>query len=157
MMVDSLLQSGLAWFLLGAVLLIIELTMPGILAIFFAAGAWITAILLWTGMIGGTSVPIAVFLVVSVVSLIFLRKRLAAVVGRSIGSDQDSERALDDVIGKSAMVVESVDTSAHTGQVEFRGTNWSATAGERIEAGSVVEIVARHNLTLKVRPLGGSK
>jgi inner membrane protein len=151
----DLLQSGLAWFLLGAALLILELSTPGFLAIFFAAGAWITAILIWLHIISGSSMPIVVFLLVSVVSLSFLRRRLAAVVGRRMGTAQNTERALDDIIGKSAKVTEAIDASAQTGQVDFRGTTWTAVADQRIEAGTVVEIVDRNNLALQVKPLGG--
>ncbi len=149
--IESWLQSGLAWFLFGAVLLVIELASPGVLAIFFAAGAWVTAILLWTGIIHGTALPIAVFIVVSVLSLLFLRKRLAPVIGGATASGGDSERALDEFIGKSARVVETIDAAQHTGLVDYHGSNWIARADARIEAGAVVEIVRRENLTLTVR------
>ncbi|OGF97853.1 MAG: hypothetical protein A2Z06_04050 [Candidatus Glassbacteria bacterium RBG_16_58_8] len=152
---SSWLGSGLAWFILGAVLLIIELATSGFLALFFAIGAWITAILLWIGLIGGNWLTLAVFLVSSVTALFLLRRRLRAVVGGSMGLDTDTEAKLDEFAGKIATVVESINAARNTGKVEFRGTQWLARADRTIERGSTVRIVARDNLTLTVKSIEG--
>ena len=150
---SNFLESGLFWFILGVVLLLIELATPGFLAIFFAAGAWITAILLWIGVLSGSWLPLAVFLVISVSSLLLLRSRLQPIMRKKLGSDSDTELALDEFTGKTAMVVEPIETLKNTGKVEFKGTVWDARAASRIETGTAVTIVSRDNLILTVQPI----
>ena len=150
---SSLFGSGLAWFILGVVLLVIELIASGFLAVFFALGAWITAILLWIGVIDGNWLALAIFLITSVLSLFLLRRRLRAVIGGRMGQDKDTEAGLDDFAGKIATVVEEIDPAHNTGKVEFRGTHWSARAKVPVRSGATVRIITRDNLTLNVAPI----
>ncbi|MFZ5432309.1 MAG: NfeD family protein [Calditrichota bacterium] len=149
----SLLSSGLAWFILGVILLVVELAAPGILAIFFTAGAWTTAILLWIGIIKGTTWPLVIFLVVSLASLLLLRRRVKAVVKTKLDTEADTDEMLDDFIGKTAPVVEAINGREQTGKVEIRGARWEAKAAQPIPAGTTVIIQDRDNLTLVVKPL----
>jgi inner membrane protein len=150
---SKITESGLAWFILGVVLLLIELSAPGFLAIFFAAGAWITAILLWLGIVHGAWVPLAVFLVTSVMSLVLLRRRLKAVVGSRVRADANTDVVLDEFVGKVCMVVEPIDPQRHSGKVEFRGTTWNARSDQSIVSGVPVKIVSRDNLILIVKQI----
>ena len=57
--------SVLIWFLLGMVLLIAELAMPGIVLLFFGIGAWVTALLLWLGVIDSLAAKALALLLVA--------------------------------------------------------------------------------------------
>ena len=149
---SKITESGLAWFILGVILLLIELSAPGILAIFFAAGAWITAIVLWIGLIHGSWGPLAIFLVTSLLFLILLRRRLQAVVRGKVGTSSNTDAILEDFEGKAATVVEPIDPLHQTGKVEFRGTLWAAKSETPVPAGTLVEILSRDNLILNVKP-----
>lgn len=139
------------WFILGVVLLVVEATTTGVLAVFFALGAWVTAILMWLGIIEATWIQLAVFLVVSLLSLLMLRRRLKTwMTGLRHPAGEDA--ALDDFAGNLATVTEPIDPGKNSGKVEFRGTQWPARADSTIAAGKVVTIVARDNLTLSVQP-----
>ena len=144
---------ALIWFLGGVVFLLIELVAPGVLFIFFAIGAWVAAILLWVGIISKTSISLAVFIIVSVASLLLLRRRLKRVFHGVMDSTQDPEAELDEFAGKVATVIETIDKSRNTGKIEIRGAQWVARSDARIEVGATVEIVSRDNITLQVKPL----
>lgn len=150
---STITESGLAWFVLGVLLLLIELRAPAFLAIFFASGAWMTAILLWLGIIKNTWGALAVFLVASLLSLAFLRQRLKGVVGGRVRTDANTDAVLDDFVGNICTVVEPIDPHRHTGKVEFRGTQWDARAETSAAVGARVQIQSRSNLTLFVKRL----
>jgi len=152
-MLPEWLSPAAAWFILGVILLVFELAIGGFLAIFFAAGAWLTGLLLWIGLFDGVWPSLAVFLIGSVVALLLLRRRMKPVAGVPVDPALDTDRKLDDFAGRRATVVETIDVAGNTGKVEFRGSHWNAVAKERIEVGSVVEIISRDNITLKVKPL----
>lgn len=143
----------LLWFLAGLVLFLLELASPGVLFVFFAAGAWIVALCLWIGIFDSFNVSLAVFIIASVGSLLLLRKRLKLVFRGTSESTSDPEAALDEFAGRNATVVEDIDRQKNTGAVDFRGARWRARADQNIAAGSTVQIVTRENLTLVVKPL----
>jgi membrane protein implicated in regulation of membrane protease activity len=145
------LSPAIVWFVVGAILLLAELLVGGFLAIFFGAGAWITALLLWIGLINGPWQSLLVFLLSSILSLVALRRRLKPVVPRSISDSQDTDEILDGFRGQRAVVVETIDARRKTGKVEFRGTTWNACSDIRIDTGAVVEIVSRDNIILRVK------
>ena len=139
------------WFILGVILLIVEAMHTGVLAVFFALGAWVTATLMWLGAIESTPAQLAVFLIVSVVSLLLLRSELRKwLTGLRHSAGEDA--ALDDFAGNLATVIEAVEPGKNTGKVEFRGTHWTARSERSIAKGTTVKIVARDNLTLSVQP-----
>jgi membrane protein implicated in regulation of membrane protease activity len=139
------------WFILGVVLLVVEAMHLGVLAVFFALGAWVTAILMWLGIIEEDWLQLAVFLVVSVVALFLLRRKMRTwLTGLRHSAGDDA--ALDDFVGNLATVVEAIEPARNTGKVEFRGTQWAARSDSAVREGSVVKILARDNLTLTVQP-----
>jgi len=142
--------SATMWFILGVLLLVVEAMHTGILAVFFALGAWVTAILMWLGIVESTSAQLAVFLIVSIVSLLLLRSELRKWM-TGLRHPAGDDAALDDFAGKLASVIEDIDPATNTGKVEFRGTHWAARADYPIAKGKVVKIIARDNLTLSVQ------
>jgi inner membrane protein len=146
----ALHSSATMWFVLGVFLLVIEAMHTGVLAVFFALGAWVTAALMWLGLIETDSLQLAVFLVVSVLSLLLLRRRLRTWL-TGIHKAASGDPALDDFEGNLATVTETIEPMKNTGKVEFRGTQWAARSDSAIPKGTAVRIIARDNLTLSVR------
>jgi len=146
----AILSSASMWFIIGVLLLAVEAVHTGILALFFAAGAWATAALMWLGIIRSTEAQLAVFLTVSVVSLLLLRSKMQRwMTGLRRPAGEDA--ALDDFAGNLATVVEDIEPGKTSGKVEFRGALWAARADKPIAKGEVVKIMARDNLTLSVQ------
>jgi membrane protein implicated in regulation of membrane protease activity len=89
-------------------------------------------------------------IIASVLSLLSLRKWLKGVFIGHVKSKQDMTEDLNEFIGERVIVKKTITPKAG-GKVELHGTNWEAEADEEIAEGTVVEIIAKENLTLKVK------
>ena len=137
------------WFLLGLLLAVLELIIPGFVIIFFAFGAWLLALITLVFDIS-LALQIILFVVASVSSLILLRKRLKSRFFRekvNASSNQDNE-----FIGKKVMVTEAI-SPGKNGKVEYKGANWSAKSDVEIGSGAMVEIVGQESICLIVKPI----
>lgn len=143
----------LVWFVVGLVLALAEFVIPGLVIIFFAAGAWITALALMLGMITTFNEQLIVFLVSSVVSLVLFRKQGQHYFEGKVSGRLAPGESMEDVHGKKAVVITTIRPKTLGGKVEYNGTPWLAEAEVSIEPGTVVEIISRENLTLRVKPL----
>jgi membrane protein implicated in regulation of membrane protease activity len=138
------------WAMVGILLLIMEVFMPGLIVFFFGVGAMVVAIAcaIWHITI---NVQLILFMVISVVLLISLRRWLKGVFMGFTSNAQDSEKNTQDFVGKKVVVIQAI-SPVVPGIVELNGTNWKAASETAIAAGAVVEIVGSDNLTLFVRP-----
>jgi len=150
--IKDFLKPELIWFLVGLVLLVLEFIMPGLIIGFFGAGAWIVAIIcLFSAYVQGSiNAQLIIFIIASVLSLLLLRKWLKGIFIGHVKSKQDMTEDLNEFIGERAVVKEKITPKAG-GKVELHGTNWIAKADEEIAEGTIVEIIAKDNLTLKVK------
>ena len=150
--IKDFLKPELIWFLVGLVLLVLEFIMPGLIIGFFGVGAWIVAIIcLFSAYVTGSiNTQLIIFIVASVLALLLLRKWLKGMFIGHTKSEQDLTEDLNEFIGERVVVKEKITPKAG-GKVELHGTNWVAEAEEEIAEGTVVEIIAKDNLTLKVK------
>ena len=150
--IKDFLKPELIWFLVGLVLLVFEFIMPGLIIGFFGVGAWIVAIicLLSAYVTGSINTQLIIFIIASVLSLLLLRKWLKGIFIGHVKSKQDMTEDLNEFIGERVVVKEKITPKAG-GKVELHGTNWIAEADEEIAEGTVVEIISKDNLTLKVK------
>ncbi|OEU74907.1 MAG: hypothetical protein BA874_11240 [Desulfuromonadales bacterium C00003068] len=140
----------LIWFLIGLVLLLAEFTAPGLVIFFFGLGAWFVAAtcafvpLELNGQLG-------LFLLVSVLSLLFFRKRLQQIFGgrrdEVVAEDEASQ-----FTGHHGRLTESV-RDGQRGRIEINGTSWQVESQVPIAAGTLVEVVGKNSITLKVRSI----
>ncbi len=141
---------ALFWFLIGLIFALAELAMPGFVVIFFGIGAWLVTVLVLLGLLPSFNGQMLVFLLASVAALVLFRKQSRKIFkGKVTGKDQ----AVDGVIGEKAVVAVDIRPDQLDGKIELHGTLWSATADEFVAKGAIVEIVARQNLTCRVRPV----
>lgn len=145
------LKPQLIWFIVGFVMLLLEFAIPGVITIFFGIGAWIVAILCLFLDIS-LNTQLFIFIISSVLLLIFLRKWFKALfLGRSSTSEFEVEE-LDEFLGQKAVVTKKI-TPNTKGKIEFRGSYWKAEAYETIPEGAPVEIIDKNNITLIVKSL----
>ena len=110
---------------LGAVvlLLVIEAITMGLTTIWFAGGALAAFFVALAG--GPLLLQVVVFLVISALMLIFTRPAAARFMNQKI------ERTnVDSLIGKHAVVTETVDDLKGTGRVLISGVDWKARSGD---------------------------
>ncbi len=139
-------EPAMVWFLIGLVLIIAEFTLPGLVIIFFGLGAWAAALVLLAVDLD-LFAQIVIFLIVSITSLVILRKRFVAAA-------EQTPDLTDEFIGKPAVVVEQVVRGAY-GRVKFKGAVWKAETGsdQVMEPGDFVKIVGYESIILKVEPV----
>jgi membrane protein implicated in regulation of membrane protease activity len=138
----------LVWFLLGLVLFLLELVIPGFFIFFFGLGAWVTALICLLGE-PSTNLQIIIFAIVSVLSLVALRKMMQKKF--FYHDDNLSDKVEDEFTGKDALAIEDF-SNENTGRVEFKGTPWKAESDTHIKAGQTVIIKSKENFKLKVEP-----
>ncbi len=137
---------AIVWFLIGLGLLLLELILPGLVILFFGAGAWVTALVCAFVDIN-LNWQILIFLVASLLGLVLLRKYLKR---RFFGkSDKEIEDQLEEFVGRKAKAIE--DFKDGSGKVEFKGTRWSASCDEPVTKGQWVTIESKESLTLHVK------
>lgn len=146
MEINEFLTPPVIWFLVGLVLLLLELAIPGLIIIFFGIGAWITAICTKIFDIG-INMQLFIFLVSSVISLALLRKYFK---NKFFGGDSTKDETFEDeFIGKFAKAETALKTGI-AGKISFKGTTWSAVSDVDIEAGEQVKITGKESITLHV-------
>jgi len=149
--IQEYLKPELIWFLVGLLLLLLEFAAPGLIVFFFGLGACIVAVVcLLTDVTLNTQ--LIIFIVSSFLFLLILRKWLKGVFLGHTTSKQDLTEDLEDFLGQRAVVKEKIVPKAG-GKVEFHGTNWVAQADQEIPEGTVVEVIGKENITLKVKAL----
>lgn len=148
-MANDFLKPEIIWFLVGLLLLVMEFALPGLIIGFFGIGAWIVAAVCLLTEIG-LNTQLVIFIASSVLSLLLLRRWLKGVFLGHTGSKQDLKHNLEEFVGQRAVVKEKIVPNLG-GKIEFHGTNWEAQADEEITGGTVVEIIGKDNITLKVK------
>jgi membrane protein implicated in regulation of membrane protease activity len=135
------------WFLVGLGLLLLELVLPGLVILFFGAGAWITALTCAIFDIN-LNMQIFIFLIASLLGLVLLRRYLKR---RFFGkTDKAIEDQLEEFIGRRAKALD--DFKDGSGKVEFKGTQWTARSEGQVSKGDWVTIVQKDSLILTVKP-----
>lgn len=143
---DILSDPAVIWFLIGLGLLLLELVLPGLVILFFGAGAWVTALVCALVDIK-FNLQILIFLVASLLGLVLLRKYLKnRFFSRKETEVQDQ---LEEFIGHKAKAVEEFKDGR--GKVEFKGTRWMARCKEPVSKGQWVTILSKESLILNVR------
>jgi membrane protein implicated in regulation of membrane protease activity len=116
----------LIWLALGIIFIISELFIPGFTIFFFGCGALITA---FTGLIfppvaGNYIYQLIIWLITSILSLIFLRKKFSNTFTGKLHKNQT-----DSFVGKTARVIDEIDKQT-PGRISINGTTWN---GETID------------------------
>lgn len=134
---DLTFSPWLVWFLAGIGVMLAELAVPGFVIVFFGLGCWGAAVAAVFAP-AAYSAQVVVFLIVSVASLMTLRKvAMRVFVGSSEGAGTED---LGNVPVGARVTLEHDLEAGRVGRVRFRGTMWDAVSEERIPAGSDAEI-----------------
>jgi membrane protein implicated in regulation of membrane protease activity len=139
----------LAWFLVGIGCYVVELALPGFIIFFFGIGAWCVALVLAMTDVSLT-VQLVIFLVCSLITLGLLRSWLRSVFLGGAVEEDDSVNV--DPAPATGIVTEAIVPPA-AGRVKYGGSFWRAVADEAIAEDTVVVIVEKKDLTVKVRAL----
>jgi len=138
----------LVWFIIGLVLFLLELVLPGFVIFFFGVGAWITALLCLIAN-PGINLQAIVFGVTSVLSLLLLRKMIQK---RFFYSKEELSKEVEDEFSGREGIALSDFSPGKTGKVEFKGTQWKAESAFEVAEGQKVVIKKKDSFKLIVEP-----
>src|SRR5262245_1927867 len=139
------------WLVLGLILAAAELaTAGGFYVIFFGIGAIIVGLLASVGLAGPVWVQLLLFAVISVISLLLFRRRLL----KTFQPDPQAP-SIDTLVGEIGIAGADI-APGGVGQVELRGTSWSArnNADVGVGRGARCRVVRVEGLTLHIVPEG---
>ncbi len=150
-MIETILsRPELFWFIIGLVLFLLELVIPGFFIFFFGLGAWVTALVCLIGSPESiTNLQIIIFAATSVLTLVALRRMIQKKFFYS--KDNLSEGVEDEFTGKEASALTAFGPGIK-GKVEFKGTTWKAESKAEIKEGQTVIIIKKDSITLTVQP-----
>ena len=134
------------WLYVGAFLMLAELASPGFVVFFFGLAAANESPL--KGLFPSLPVwgQLAAFSALSIFYLLVLRRYLKKVF---VGDRLEASSIDNEYVGRVGRVVEAVRPGV-PGRILLGDAQWDARAGERLEPGTEVRVVAQENLTLVV-------
>jgi len=145
------LNAGVIWLILGTILLILEIFVPGLILFFFGIGACLTGVLCFI-MPLSINTQLVIFLISSLLLLFLLRNYFINLFKGFSKETEDESKNTDNVIGKKVKVIKEINKD-NPGLVEMNGVNWNAESEQTLEQGQWCVIVKRENLTLYVKEI----
>lgn len=145
-------MDAIIWLGIVIVLVIIEIATLGLTTIWFAGGALVACIAALLG--GALPVQVALFLVVSVLLLLFTRPWAVRYLNKN-----RTPTNVESMIGRQGVVLKAIDNMKEQGQVRIGGMDWTARASDdsdRIPEGTVVEVVKIAGVKAIVKRKGGN-
>jgi membrane protein implicated in regulation of membrane protease activity len=142
----------LFFLVLGILLVVAEVVVPGLVVSFLGAAALLVAGALALGWVGGWAHAFTAWFITSLVMVIGVRSAFTRFLpGQAVKQLTDEDL---DAFGEVVEVLEPV--SSRGGRIRFRGSTWAAQSLQDIlPAGAKAKIVARDNLVWIVEPLDG--
>lgn len=135
------------WVIVALIFFIIEIFTAGFAVACLSIGAIAAAVASGCGL--SFLWQLAVFTVVSVLALVFVRPLIVKAFYKNTGEKTNA----DALIGREGRVSQAIDHEAGTGRVAVDGDDWKAVSedGEPLEVGTRVIIVGRESLIVKVK------
>ena len=145
---------GWFWVVLGALLIVAELLVPGLVVVFLGAAALLVALAAYLGIITSWTTALIAWMILSMALVLFLRGFFARFLPgetRKGNLDEDVE-----AFGVTVRVVGVDESDPRKGRVSYRGSTWAAeSADEPLVVDGTVRLLARENLVWMVEPTDG--
>ncbi len=140
------------WLFIFIAAILVELSTPNLTTIWFAAGAFVAMLLSLFNAVG-IDWQIAIFIVVSVVLLLTLRKWSHRILRGNV----DAKTNIDDAVGKEVQILKEVNNISF-GECRYNGLIWTvkSKSGERINSGEFAIVDSVEGNKLIVVKKGGN-
>ena len=145
-----MLASPWFWLILGALLVLSEFFMTGIVAVFFGVGALLVGIATWLGLISEPAEQILLFSVFSIGVLLIARERIKVWFRGSVTDRWDGDRDLIAARGERVQVVTAFRDGL--GKVRLSGAEWKAECDSDapLKPGDTAWVIGHRGITLQV-------
>ena len=145
----ELAANPMAWAILGTLLVVAELIIPGGIVVLIGASALVVAASLKLSFINTGVHALTFWFIGSTVLLISFRNLAQKMVGGDRRIENTDEEL--DLYGEIAEVTQTIGPGHDKGRVEYQGSGWTALGdGSVIEVGAKVRIISRDNISLVV-------
>lgn len=135
------------WLIVGIVLALAEMIIPGLIIGFFSLGAIVTTLTTVAGLTRRFPSQMIVFLCTSIVFLVLFHKVWKIKI-KSKNESNTTDFSIQ--LGKIIPVIEFIEPENGSGKVRYQGALWNATSNENIAPGESVRVTGCNNLTLTV-------
>ncbi len=145
------MEPFVVWLIFGVILVVGEILTPTFFLLWFAIGAFVASAV---STVFGTLVQLLTFIVVSAL-LVILTRPLA----KRIAKQEPRKIHIDEIVGKSAVVIETIDNKSGKGLVKIGGDVWRAYSEDEslIDEGAKVQIVRIEGAHVVVKKIEGGE
>lgn len=143
-----MLEEPWFWMILGALLILSEFFLTGIIAVFFGIGAILVGLATAVGLISGAPEQIILFALLSLGSLLFAREKIKVWFRGNVTDEWSGDKDLISARGQRVSAVN--DFRDGMGKVRLSGADWKAESDDEIAAGETVWVVGHRGITLMV-------
>jgi membrane protein implicated in regulation of membrane protease activity len=153
-MIDWTFTPASLWTLIGILLIVSELVLPGVIAVFFGVAALLIALMLFFSIPLSVPGQILLFGVLGAALLLIARRRLKP----WFQGDVETGGVGSEVLPVGTRALAQSDFVRGVGVVMLNGVRWNAESDEPIRAGDPVWLIGRRGLVLEVsaRPPNGA-
>ncbi|CRI67382.1 conserved membrane hypothetical protein [Thiocapsa sp. KS1] len=145
-MIDWTFTPASLWTLIGVLLILSELALPGVIAVFFGLAALLIGLLLYLDVPIDPPAQILLFGVLGAALLLLARNRLKP----WFRGQEDTGGGGSEVLPQGTRALAQTDFARGAGVVSLNGVRWNAESPDIIRAGDPVWLVGRRGLVLKV-------
>ncbi|MCR5814617.1 MAG: NfeD family protein [Desulfovibrio sp.] len=131
------MSAALIWFITGLIFLGIDLLLPHLVLMFFGIGAFAACLGYFFGL--ALQGQLLIFIVVSLLSLVVLRRKLAVIFGGASVVKTSSETVAHPLCGHLGRVSKKLGPD-EIGEIEVDGSFWRAKASEPLASGTQVRV-----------------
>ncbi len=141
------MSAAVIWTILGVIALGIEAMHLGLIFLFVGVAAIIA------GILSAIGIPLAGQLIGFAISAVVLAAALRPRLLKRLHGSKGVLSRTDALIGQTGTVTNPIDPFNAGGRILVGGHDWAAGSTERIEAGSLVEVLGSDGIILLVAPV----
>ncbi len=139
---------ALIWIIIGIVLILSELLLTSVIAVFLGIGAIATGLLLHWGAIEQSATQFAVFGIVSLVLLVVARGHFKRWFMGYTADEDEAKPNFQRDIGARVKVIRDFNHGA--GRVLLNGVQWDAFSEDELKSGDTAWVIANEGIQLTV-------
>lgn len=139
---------AMMWIVAGIVLILSELLLTSVVAVFLGVGAIVTGLLVHWNVIDQSAIQFAVFGVVSLSLLLTARGQIKRWFSGYSDADHEGKPNFQRDIG--ARVTVCADFNHGAGRVTLNGVQWDAFSADELKTGDTAWVIANEGIQLTV-------
>lgn len=146
-----MIESAWFWLILGALLVLSEFFVTGIVAVFFGVGALLVGLATMFGLLSSAPEQIVLFAILSLASLLLAREKVKVWFHGNVSDRWDGDKNLIEARGQRVTV--TADFVDGLGRVRLSGVEWKAELDDEataLAAGDTAWVIGHRGITLKV-------